>query len=99
MFIFPGLGLGSVLAQASEVTDGMVNAALKSLADHVTEADISLGRIYPAVASIRSISHSIAVSVIRKAKEEGVSTLAIADADLEQYVRESMYSPPMMSAL
>ena len=42
-FIFPGLGFGAILAEASEITDGMVAAASYALADYVNEKHLAHG--------------------------------------------------------
>ena len=70
MYIFPGLGFGSFLAKATEVSDGMIIAAAKALADFVTKEELDAGKIYPRLEKIREISTSIAVAVIEKAISE-----------------------------
>ena len=39
MYVFPGLGLGAILARASTVTEGMVEEASLKLADAVNEEE------------------------------------------------------------
>ena len=46
-FIFPGLGFGSILANATEVTNNMVMAAAMALADFTGHKHLSAGLIYP----------------------------------------------------
>jgi malic enzyme len=70
MYIFPGLGFGSFLAKATEVSDGMIIAAAKALADFVTKEELDAGKIYPRLEKIREISTSIAVAVIERAISE-----------------------------
>lgn len=93
MFVFPGLGLGAVLAQARSVTDGMINAAVRTLAAFVTQADIDVGLIYPRVARIREISAGIAAAVLQQAVNEGVSDIVLPAGDLVAHVRARMYDP------
>eukprot|EP01128_Nolandella_sp_AFSM9_P003612 TRINITY_DN156_c1_g3_i1.p1 TRINITY_DN156_c1_g3~~TRINITY_DN156_c1_g3_i1.p1 ORF type:complete len:501 (-),score=157.44 TRINITY_DN156_c1_g3_i1:113-1615(-) len=92
MYIFPGLGFGAYLAQASSVTDGMIIAAVEALADTVTPSDIALGRIYPSLEDIRSISHNIAVKVIEVAIAEGVAEIETPE-DISGFVTEATYVP------
>jgi len=47
MYIFPGLGLGSILAKASSVTESMVEAASLGLADSLTEDERKPDLLYP----------------------------------------------------
>ncbi|WP_022798165.1 NAD-dependent malic enzyme [Thermus islandicus] len=70
-FVFPGLGLGAVLARAREVTDGMVLEAAYALYDLTRERFPEL--LYPPVAHLREVSPYVAARVMRKALEEGVA--------------------------
>ncbi|MCS7217951.1 MAG: NAD-dependent malic enzyme [Thermus sp.] len=70
-FIFPGLGLGAVLARAREVTDGMVLEAAYALYDYTRTHFPEL--LYPPVGRLREVSPYVAARVMRKALEEGVA--------------------------
>src|SRR5262249_53480997 len=48
-FIFPGIGLGALVAEAREVSDGMCRAAAECLAGLVSDADLAAGRLYPRI--------------------------------------------------
>ena len=52
-FIFPGVGLGALVAEAREVTDGMFRAAAESLADEVRQEDMEAGALFPPIAALR----------------------------------------------
>jgi malate dehydrogenase (oxaloacetate-decarboxylating)(NADP+) len=67
-YIFPGLGLGTILSHASQVTDSMVDASAISLANSVTEEEAADGLIYPRLHRIRDISVEIALGTIRAAQ-------------------------------
>jgi malate dehydrogenase (oxaloacetate-decarboxylating) len=72
-FIFPGLGFGAILAEVSEVTDGMVLAASYALADYVREKHLSSGLIYPPVDEMRQVSARVATRVMEQAFDDGVA--------------------------
>ncbi len=91
-YIFPGVGLGVVVSGARHVTNEMFEAAARSLADQVTEADMAAGRIYPVLSRIRDVSVAIATAVAEIAWREGLATAPRPD-DIGQYVREFMYDP------
>jgi malic enzyme len=91
-FIFPGVGLGVLLSEAKEVTDGMFGAAARRLAEEVGDEDLRAGRLFPPVAEIRRVEAAIAVAVIRQAREEGVGT-RLADDDIPLCVRTAMWNP------
>lgn len=71
-FIFPGLGLGALVAEAREVTDGMCRAAAETLAAQATPEDLQAGSLYPPIRDLRRVSVRIAEAVVREARESGV---------------------------
>jgi malate dehydrogenase (oxaloacetate-decarboxylating) len=89
--IFPGLGLGVIAARARQVTDGMLLAAARTVADLV---DISPpgAPLLPRVADLRETSVAVAAAVARTAAAEGVATTAL-DTDLVGQVRALMWEP------
>ncbi len=91
-YIFPGVGLGVVVAAARHVTDEMFMVAAKTLANLVSEADLAEGRIYPPLNQIRRVSAEIGAAVAQVAFERGLATEA-RPADLLAHVRARMYEP------
>jgi malic enzyme len=70
-FIFPGLGLGAIVAEAREVTDGMLFAAARTLADAVTVDHLRAGALYPPIEYLPALARSIAVAVVGEARDSG----------------------------
>jgi malic enzyme len=68
MYIFPGIGLGALLAKASRVTDSMVEQASIALAGSLDPDERAAGLIYPRLDRIRDISPRIALAVVRAAQ-------------------------------
>ena len=109
VFIFPGLGLGTILANAKRVSDAMVLAASSALAEYTTERWADEGLIYPPVSDLREASVRVATAVVKQAlSEEGNGALLErwvergALDDLEGYVRthgwEPLYLPVVTGA-
>jgi len=97
MYIFPGLGLGSILAHTSSVTDSMVEASSLGLANSLTPEEKSLGMLYPRIERIREISAGIAFEVIRASQAANVDRApnlrAMNDEQLHAYVKSKMWIP------
>ncbi len=91
-FVFPGVGLGAILAEASEVTDSMFLVAAKAVAECVSEARIASGAIYPDQSELRPVSARIAAAVIRDAQRQGLGRI-IPDDQIEQFVADQMWVP------
>ncbi len=89
--IFPGLGLGVIAARPRRVTDGMLLAAARAVADLV---DISSpgAPLLPRVADLRETSVAVAAVVARAAEAEGVASAAL-DTDLTTQIRALMWQP------
>jgi malic enzyme len=92
VFIFPGVGLGAIIAQASEVTDEMFIVAAKALADCVDADRLAAGALYPSQTQLRDASAKIAAAVIRYATANNLGR-CIPDHEVEEAVAASVWNP------
>ena len=100
VFIFPGVGLGALVAEAKEVTDGMFAVAAQRLADEVKASDLAAGSLFPSAHEIRRISARIAEGVVAEARNAGVGR-QISDSEIPKAVAAMMWDPaylPMVPA-
>lgn len=98
IYIFPGVGLGALVSEAREVTDGMFLAAAQTLARLVQPEDLAMGRVYPSLSKIRSVSLSIATAVAEHAFAHGLTVRPRPD-DLVADIRSRMFEPVYTSYL
>ncbi|MGS2585915.1 NAD-dependent malic enzyme [Streptomyces hebeiensis] len=89
--VFPGLGLGAVVARADRITEGMLLAAARQIAAMVDPTTPG-APILPLVDRLRDTSAAVAVAVARAAERDGVAR-ATLDDDLDTAVRAAMWSP------
>jgi malate dehydrogenase (oxaloacetate-decarboxylating) len=69
---YPGIGLGSIVARATHVTDEMLRAAAVAIAGLVDTGEPGAG-LLPHVGNLRVTSATVAVAVARAAAEDGVA--------------------------
>ena len=70
-FVFPGVGLGVLISEASRVTDSMFLAAARALAEFTREHAASEDSLYPSLQQLRAVSRLIAFKVAQTARDEG----------------------------
>jgi malate dehydrogenase (oxaloacetate-decarboxylating) len=90
--VFPGIGLGSIVAWASRITKGMVTAAARAVAG-LAEASAPGTAILPGVEELAETSHAVAVAVVRAAVGDGVARAALPDDQIEAAVRAAAWRP------
>ncbi|MDP2876995.1 MAG: oxaloacetate-decarboxylating malate dehydrogenase, partial [Holophaga sp.] len=92
MYIFPGVGLGALVAKASKVTDSMLMAASRAISAMVTPEQEAMGLLLPAMEDIRKASAAVALAVAKQAREEGLGRL-LSDEQLEQMITKAQWNP------
>ena len=100
VFIFPGLGLGAIVAGASEVTDGMIASSAQALADSLTDDEIAEGCLMPEVSRLWDICGQVALATATRAMSDGVASqtdLATLNERIEAYRWRPIY-PEMIAA-
>ncbi|HEX6868616.1 MAG TPA: NAD-dependent malic enzyme [Candidatus Limnocylindrales bacterium] len=96
VFIFPGVGLGAIAAEARTITDRMFLVAARTLATAVADERLANGAIYPPVDDLRAVSRDIAIAVAHEAIEAGVARVGpgvTADAVVEAAMWWPAYVP------
>jgi malic enzyme len=72
IYIFPGVGMGTLVSRATEVTDSMFVAASDALAKWTIDKDPNGEALYPPLGDLRAITRGIAAAVVREARDAGV---------------------------
>ena len=92
VYIFPGVGLGVMASGATRVTDEMFLTAARVVAGEVSEADLQIGRLYPALPRIREVSLAVALAVAELAYRSGLAGRPRPD-DLKAFISAQMFEP------
>ncbi|MGA2512084.1 MAG: NAD-dependent malic enzyme [Candidatus Limnocylindrales bacterium] len=92
VFIFPGVGLGAIVAEAREITDEMFLLAAETLAEMVSPDRLEAGALYPAVSELREVSRQIAGKVVCQSRDCGVGRL-YRDEEVLEAVDSAIWYP------
>ncbi|HZD79478.1 MAG TPA: NAD-dependent malic enzyme [Actinomycetota bacterium] len=91
-FVFPGIGLGAIVAQVRAITDDMFLAAADALAEMVPPERMEQGALYPSQSQLRAISRAIAKRIVCQARDCGIGR-AFQEQELEATVDEMIWYP------
>jgi malate dehydrogenase (oxaloacetate-decarboxylating) len=91
-FIFPGLALGILVSHARRVTDGMIMAAAKALAELSPSRVDKSAPLLPPIGESRKVGPVVAEAVMRQAIADGVATLDDS-IELSERIRAYAWNP------
>ena len=92
LYVFPGMGLGASVCQASKITHRMFHAASCAISDTVSAEQRSEGMLLPPLNDIRKVSFAVALAVARQAREDGLGILE-SDERLAGLITSAMWEP------
>ncbi|KAG0324273.1 hypothetical protein BGZ99_002008 [Dissophora globulifera] len=90
MYIFPGLGLGGILAQPDHISDRLIYSAARACANALTPEERSQGLLYPVLPRIRQVSAEVAAAVVAESVAEGTARNKEAIAIVEKNNGEAL---------
>jgi malate dehydrogenase (oxaloacetate-decarboxylating) len=91
-YVFPGIGLAAIAVQARRISDGMLMAAARALAD-VSPARLNPNaNLLPPVSELRDVSLRVAQAVAMQARREGL-TEPMDAGDMYGMIRNTMWTP------
>ncbi len=88
--LYPGLGLGTIVARAHHISDGMFTAAARTVASLV-DVHLPGASLLPHVENLRVVSATVAVEVVKTAEAEGLARVPLTN--VVQQVQDAMWQP------
>ena len=92
LYIFPGVGLGALVAKAPKVTHPMFFAASRALSAMVTPAQEQQGCLLPPMDDIRAVSREVAKAVATEARDAGLGRL-MDDQKIAAVIAQAQWEP------
>jgi malate dehydrogenase (oxaloacetate-decarboxylating) len=90
--IYPGIGLGVVIAQASHLSEAMLWEACKALNSFASKTTDAKSALLPDFVDIQAISRCIALAVATQARREGLAEVK-ESVDLAQEIDRQFWYP------
>ena len=88
--LYPGLGLGVIVSQASKISEAMIAAAANAVSSLVTVRQPGAS-LLPQMDDLRSVSATVAVAVAEMAEFEGLARASLDD--VVKKVQDAMWRP------
>ena len=92
VYIFPAIGLGVVASNARRVTDAMMLAAARALAQNSPALKDSSASLLPPLPDLRRVAAQIAIAVGVQAQKDGVAA-ELSDDELLRHVVATQWTP------
>ena len=91
-YVYPGIGLGVIVADARRLSEGMFLAAARTIAESSPAASDPNGNLLASLVDIRKLSLHVAFAVAKQAQAEGLAD-PLSDEVLAAALRAKMWEP------
>jgi len=92
VYIYPAVGLAVYACEAARVTDEMFLKAAESLASRTSDAELSVGLIYPPIERIHQSAVDVAVDVATLIFDRGLARVE-RPQNIDGWIRSKVYNP------
>jgi len=92
MYIFPGIGLGALIAKTPKINYKMFMAASKALSNMMTAEQLSKGILLPDLNKIREVSANVALAVSIEARDSGFGRM-LSDSEYMKIIKKAQWQP------
>jgi malate dehydrogenase (oxaloacetate-decarboxylating)(NADP+) len=92
VYIYPAVGLAVYACEAARVTDEMFLRAAESLSARTSDAELSVGLIYPPLQRIHETAVEVAIDVAELVFARGLARVE-RPKDLHAFIRDKVYDP------
>lgn len=92
VYVFPGLGLGTIVSEAKSITERMFLKAANTLKEYAPILKDPLAPLFPSLEDLPRISRLIAIEVALMAQEDGVAP-ARSREEITKKVNETFWEP------
>ena len=93
VFVFPGIGLGSLFCQAKTLPDSVLYAAAKALSESVAESDFAEKSVYPRIRELRKVTLKVASEVVKQCVKDGLNQVPVNIYALSSELDKAMWKP------
>lgn len=90
-YIFPGVAMAVIFTQAKAIPDEVFLVAAESLAKQVTQDDLTQGRLFPPLSSIREVTLNIAADVASFLYQQNLAEHRPEPDDKLHFIRSNQY--------
>lgn len=90
-YIFPGIALAVMAAQAPIIPDKTFIVASKALSDQVLDSELEAGLVYPRISRIREVTLHVASNVMNYFYSEGLTNYHFEPKDKLNFLRDIQY--------
>ena len=91
-YVFPGIGLGAIAVRAKRISDNMLMAAARALADISPARSNPGANLLPPVSALRDVSFRVAQAVAEQACKDGLAEIADVDG-VRQKICDKIWTP------
>lgn len=91
-FLFPGLGLAAVALGLTAITDGMIDAGLQALADHIPASRDPEAPLMPTLEDAPAVARAVAAAVALQGLREGSATRNVSVDEVERLLDQVRWS-------
>jgi len=91
-YVYPGVGLGVIVARARRISDQMFLAAARTIAEFSPATHDTQANLLPPLVELRKLSFHVAMAVAKQAQVEGLAD-GMADDELAAAIRAKTWEP------